>query len=62
MANGVSIADDGSEGSAVELNGYSIIEAESMEGARKIADGHPFLSEGKGNFAIDVYELMPLPM
>jgi hypothetical protein len=62
MANGVSVVDDGSEGTPALLNGYSIVEAENMQGAKKLADGHPFLSEGKGNFAIDIYELLPVPM
>ena len=62
MANGTSLVDDGSSGTAAQLNGYSIVEAEDMEGARSLADGHPFLSEGKGNFAIDIYELLPVPM
>ena len=62
MANGKSIVDDGSEGSPALLNGYSVIEADDMESAKNLADGHPFLSEGKGNFSIDIYELMPVPM
>jgi hypothetical protein len=62
MANGVSLVDDGSEGTPALLNGYSIVEAENMQDAKKLANGHPFLSEGKGNFAIDIYELLPVPM
>ena len=62
MADSVSLVDDGSEGTPGLLNGYSIVEAENMEGAKLLADGHPFLSEGKGNFAIDIYELLPVPM
>ena len=62
MANGISLVDDGSAGSPVLLNGYSIVEASDINEAKKLADGHPFLSEGKGNFAIDIYELLPVPM
>ena len=62
MANSLSMVDDGSEGTPALLNGYSIVETETIESARTLADGHPFLSEGKGNFAIDIYELMPVPM
>jgi hypothetical protein len=62
MANGTSLVDNGSEGTPALLNGYSIIEADSLDGARRLANGHPFLSEGKGNFSIDIFELMPLPM
>jgi hypothetical protein len=62
MANSVSIVDNGTEGTAALLNGYSIVEAENIDAAKNLADGHPFLSEGKGNFAIDIFELMPVPM
>jgi hypothetical protein len=62
MANSISLVDNGSEGTPAQLNGYSIVEAENIEGARSLADGHPFLSEGKGDFAIDIFELLPVPM
>lgn len=56
-----SIVDDGSAGTAVSLTGYSIVEADNMDGARALVDSHPFLSEGKGDYAIDLYEMMPVP-
>ena len=59
---GSSLVDDGSSGSATSLTGYSIVEAASMDAARSLADGHPYLSEGKGNYAIDLFELMPVPL
>jgi len=59
---GTSVVDDGSTGTAVSLNGYSIVEADDMAGARALADNHPFLSEHTGDFAVDVYELLPVPM
>ncbi len=62
MANGLSIVDDGSEGVASELSGYSIVEANDIDDAKALAKDHPFLSEGAGNFAIDIFELMPVPM
>ncbi len=58
---GVSVIDDGSTGDTVSLTGYSIVEASDLEGAQALADGHPYLSEGNGNFAIDIFELMPVP-
>ena len=58
---GASIVDDGTTGTATSLTGYSIVEAADMGAARALADGHPYLSEGNGNYAIDVYELMPVP-
>ncbi len=62
MANGILMVDDGSEGTASLLNGYSIIEAGDMAGAKALTKNHPFLSEGKGNYSIDIFELMPVPM
>lgn len=59
---GTSVVDDGSSGSAVSLTGYSIVEATDMAAARGLADGHPYLSDGAGDYAIDIYELMPVPV
>jgi hypothetical protein len=56
------VRDDGSTEDPTELNGYSFVEADSLDAARGLADNHPFLSEGKGRFAIDVYELVPIQM
>lgn len=56
-----SVVDDGSEGSAGSYSGYSVVEADSMAGAKALADGHPYLSDGAGNYAIDIFELMPTP-
>jgi len=61
FGSGASVVDDGSSGFAAPLSGYSIVEAADMVAARALCDEHPFLSEGAGNFAIDVYELMPVP-
>lgn len=58
---GSSVVDDGSAGTAASLSGYSIVEAEDMDGARAMAEGHPYLTESSGNFAVDIYELMPVP-
>ena len=58
---GTNLVDDGSTGPALATTGYSIVEAESLDAALKLADGHPYLSEGKGNFSMDIFELMPVP-
>jgi len=57
-----SVVDDGSSGSAAALTGYSIVEAADMAAAAALTGGHPYLSEGAGDFAIDLFELMPVPM
>jgi hypothetical protein len=57
-----SVADDGSSGEPTDLNGYTIVEATSLDEARDLIKAHPFLAEGKGRFTIDVFELAPMPM
>lgn len=61
FGDGTSVVDDGSSGTASALTGYSIVEADDMAAAQALSVGHPFLSEGAGNFAIDIFELMPVP-
>jgi|SRR3989344_7636188 len=61
LANGTTIVDDGSDGAATVLSGYSIIEAADMDAARVLVEGHPFLAEGKGNFSVEVHEMLPVP-
>lgn len=58
---GASVVDDGSTAAPVSLTGYSIVEAGSLDTAQALTDGHPYLSEGAGNYAIDLFELMPVP-
>jgi hypothetical protein len=61
FGEGASVVDDGSSGTASALTGYSIVEAGDMAAAQALSVGHPYLSEGAGNFAIDIFELMPVP-
>ncbi len=58
---GESVVDDGTSGAASSLTGYSIVAASSMVEARRLTEGHPYLSESKGDFAIDLFEMMPVP-
>jgi len=58
---GTSVVDDGSSGTPISVSGYSIVEAGDLAGAKSLTAGHPYLSEGAGNFAIDIYEMMPVP-
>ena len=58
---GTSVVDDGSSADAIALSGYSIVEAGTLDEARGLASSHPFLSEGKGSYAVEVYEMMPVP-
>jgi hypothetical protein len=56
------VADDGTTPAPGDLNGYTIVEAASLDAAKALLDAHPFLSEGKGRFAVDVFELVPMAM
>lgn len=55
-----SVTDDGSSAKPGDLNGYTIVEAENLAAARRLADGHPFLAEGKGRFSVEIFELVPM--
>jgi hypothetical protein len=54
------VSDDGTSPAPSDLNGYTIVEADTLDGARALIDGHPFLSEGKGRFTIEIFELVPM--
>ena len=55
------VVDDGSKGTPSDQNGYSIVEADSLDAATTHADKHPFLAEGMGRFQVEVFELLPMP-
>ena len=61
MANGQAVLDNGESAEATLLNGYTIVQAENMDAAMKMTEGHPFLSDSDGKFAIEVHELEPVP-
>lgn len=61
LGAGVSVVDDGSAGTATPLSGYSIVQAASLDEAESLVDGHPYLSDGSGDYAVDIYEMLPTP-
>jgi hypothetical protein len=60
LGNGYKISSTGSSASSRGVAGYSILQAESMDAAKQMLDGHPHLGWGAG-CEIEVYESMPLP-
>jgi len=56
------VSDDGTSPEPSDQNGYTIVEAADLVAARALTAGHPFLSEGKGRFSIEIFELAPMPM
>ncbi len=61
FGDGISVVDNGTAGAAAAPTGHSMVEADSLAAAQGLADGHPFLSERSGNYAIEVFELRPVP-
>ena len=57
---GASVRDDGTEGTAGDLIGYTIVEADDLTDAKALIDGLPFLSDGDGKCAVEIFELLPL--
>jgi hypothetical protein len=55
-----SVRDDGAEGTAGDLIGYTIVEADDLAEAKALTDGLPFLSESEGNCAVDIFELLQM--
>ena len=55
-----SVRDDGTEGTAGDLIGYSIIEADDLAAAKALTDGLPFLSDRDGKHAVEIFELLPI--
>jgi hypothetical protein len=58
----VAVGDDGSVKTPSDQNGYSIVEADSLDGARDLTKGHPFFAQPTGRFSIEIFELVPVPM
>jgi hypothetical protein len=55
-----SVRDDGTEGTAGDLIGYTIVEADDLAEAKALTDGLPFLSNSDGKCAVDIFELLPM--
>ena len=55
-----SVRDDGTEGTASDLTGYTIIEAGDLAAAKALTDGLPFLADSDGQHAVEIFELLPM--
>jgi hypothetical protein len=53
-----SVRDDGAEGTAGDLTGYTIIEADDLATAKSLTDGLPFLSGSDGKCTVEIFELL----
>ena len=61
LSGGQKLSKSGSSPSDKDVTGYSILQAEHMQGAKALLEGHPHL-EWAGRCEIEVHESMPLPM
>ena len=57
---GGSVRDDGTEGTAGDLIGYTIVEAGDLAAAKALTDGLPFLSDSDGKHAVEIFELLSM--
>lgn len=56
----ICVRDDGTDGTAGDLIGYTIVEADDLAGAKALTDGLPFLSDRDGNHAVEIFELLSM--
>ena len=61
LGNGQKVGTSGSSPSTKDVAGYSVLQAEDMDGAVEMLKGHPHLEMG-GGCGIEVYEAMPHSM
>jgi hypothetical protein len=55
-----SVRDDGTEGPAGDMIGYTIVEADDLAAAKAFTDGLPFLSNRDGKCAVEIFELLAM--
>jgi hypothetical protein len=60
FGSSASVRDDGVEGSAGDLIGYTVVEADGLATAKSLTDGLPFLSNRDGTCAVEIFELLPM--
>lgn len=62
LMGGQSVGVDGSaKASDKQVSGYSIIEAENMDEAKRMLDSHPHISGWNKDATIELHEAMPVP-
>ena len=61
LGGGQKLSKSGSSSSDKNVTGYSILQAEDMEGAKALLQGHPHLEWAAG-CEIEVHESMAMPM
>jgi hypothetical protein len=60
FGSNASVRDDGTEGTAGDLIGYTIVDADDLAAAKALTDGLPFLAGQGGSCAVEIFELLPM--
>jgi hypothetical protein len=60
FGSSASVRDDGTEGTAGDLTGYTIVEADDLAAAKALTGGLPFLSSSDGKCAVEIFELLAM--
>ena len=60
LGGGLKVTSEGTSPADESVAGYSVLEAEDMDGALELLGGHPHLGWAEG-CEIQVYEALPLP-
>jgi YCII-related domain len=60
FGSSTSVRDDGTEGTADGLIGYSIVEADDLAAAKALTGGLPILLNSDGKCAVEIFELLPM--
>ena len=61
LMGGLRLTPSGSSPGQSDVIGYSVLQADSMEAAVALLDGHPHIGWGNG-CEIEVYQAMPMPI
>jgi YCII-related domain-containing protein len=54
------VRDDGTDVTAGDLIGYTIVEADDLAAAKALTDGLPFLADSDGKCAVEIFELLSM--
>ena len=61
LANGTQVTASGSGSSNKNVSGYSIVQAEDMESAKALFEGHPHISGWSPEATIEIHETVQMP-
>jgi len=55
------IVDDGSSKKPLEVLGYSVVEADDMDAAKKLTKNCPMLKTESGEYAVEIFQVFAMP-